>query len=295
LGGGAGEEMPVSFITGDFFATFGVPLLRGRTFGELEQHSAARAIVVSESLARQLWPGQEAMGKTLAISETAWATRERPAPAEAFRECEVIGVARDVVVELDQDDRRLIYLPFALDASSSGPVFLRPRSDSAVALREIVRAAEAGNVGLAWDRSLSVRREQLILPQTILAYFSAILGVLALVLASVGLYGVIAFIVSQRVREIGIRMALGATAQKVVGFFVRQGMRVVAIGLVFGLIGGRLFALALSRISDAGLNTFNATAFAGTALLFTGIAWFACWLPARRAAKVDPMVALRSE
>jgi putative ABC transport system permease protein len=287
--------MAVSFITGDFFATFGVPLLRGQTFRDLEHHSAARAIIVSESLARQLWPGQEATGKTLAIAEAAWATRERPAPAEAFRECEVIGVARDVVGELDQDERRLIYLPFALDAWPSGPVFLRPRSDSAAALREIVRVAQEGNVGLQWGRTLSAWREQMVLPHTMLAYFSAILGVLALVLASVGLYGVIAFIVSQRVREIGIRMALGATAQRVVGLFVRQGMRLVTIGLVFGLIGGRLFALALSRISDAGLNTFNATAFAGTALLFTGIACFACWLPARRAAKVDPMVALRAE
>lgn len=294
-GGGAAEEMAVSFITGDFFATFGIPLLRGRTFGELEHHSAARAIVVSESLARQLWPGQEATGKTLAVAEAAWATRERPAPAEAFRECEVIGVARDVVGELDQDDRRLIYLPFALDAWPSGPVFLRPRSESAAALREIVRAAEAGNVGLQWGRTLSAWRELVTLPHTILAFFSAILGVLALVLASVGLYGVIAFIVSQRVREIGIRMALGATARKVVALFVRQGMRLVTVGLVLGLIGGRLFALALSRMSDAGLNTFNATAFAATALLFAGIAWFACWLPARRAAKVDPMVALRAE
>ena len=135
----------------------------------------------------------------------------------------------------------------------------------------------------------------MVLPHTILATFSAILGVLALVLASVGLYGVIAFIVSQRVREIGIRMALGATTRRVVGLFVRQGMWLVTIGLVFGLIGGRLFALALSRAFDKGLNTFNATAFAGTALLFAGIAWFACWLPARRAATVDPMVALRAQ
>jgi ABC-type antimicrobial peptide transport system permease subunit len=113
--------------------------------------------------------------------------------------------------------------------------------------------------------------------------------------ASVGLYGVIAFIVSQRVREIGIRMALGATARSVVALFVRQGMRLVTIGLVFGVIGGRLFALALSRGFDKGLNSFNAPAFAGTAVLFAGIAWFACWFPARRAAKVDPMVALRAE
>lgn len=294
-GGGAGEKMAVSFITGDFFATFGIPLLRGRTFREFEHHSAARQIIVSESLSRQLWPGQEAMGKTLAIAEAAWAPRDRATSTEAFRECEVIGVARDVVVDLEETDRRLIYLPFTLDASPSGPVFLRPRSDSAAALREIVRSAEAGNVGLDWGRSLSAQRELMMLPHTMLATFSVILGVLALALASVGLYGVITFIVSQRVREIGIRMALGATAQRVVGLFVRQGMRLVVIGVVFGLIGGRLFALALSKISDEELKTFNATAFVGTALLFTGIAWFACWIPARRAAKVDPMIALRAE
>ena len=293
--GGAEEEMTVSFVTGDFFATFGIPLLRGRTFREIEQHSTARAVIVSESLARQLWPGQEAVGKTFAIAEAAWAPRDRPAPAEAFRECEVIGVARDVVVRLDEDDRRLLYLPFALEAAAAGPVFVRPRSDSAAALVEIVRAANAGGVGLQFGPPLSFRREQMILPHTILASFSAGLGILALVLATVGLYGVMTFVVNQRVREIGIRMALGATTRKVVTHFIRQGMRLVAIGLVFGLIGGRLFALALGKVTGGGIDAFNAMAFAAMALLFTAIALFACWLPARRAAKVDPMIALRAE
>jgi hypothetical protein len=293
--GGAEEEIAASFVTGDFFATFDIPLLRGRAFREFEQYSATHVVIVSDSLARRLWPGQDATGKTLAISESAWSSRERPAPAEAFRECEVIGVARDIEVELDKDDRRLLYLPFAMEVAANAPVFMRPRSHSSAALTAIVRAAEAGGVGLEFGPSLAQQREQQITPFVMLASFSGALGLLALVLASVGLYGVMTFVVSQRVREIGIRMALGATTRMVVRLFLRQGMRLVAIGVVFGLIGGRLFALALSKISDQGLNAFDATTFAGVALLFSLIALISCWLPARRATKVDPMLALRAE
>jgi macrolide transport system ATP-binding/permease protein len=293
--GGIEEEMAVSFVTGDFFATFGIPLQRGRTFREVEQHSAARAVIVSESLARQLWPRQEAVGKILAVAETAWAPRDRPAPPEAFRECEVIGVAADVVVRLDDDDRRLFYLPFPLEAAGERPVFVHPRSNSSATLVEIVRQANAVGVGLQFGPPLSVRREQLIVPQTILASFGAGLAILALVLAVVGLYGVMAFAVNQRVREIGIRMALGATAGKVVALFVRQGMRLVAFGLAFGLIGGRLFALALGKVTSGQIDAFNAVIFGVVTLLFALIALFACWLPSRRATKVNPMVALRAE
>jgi predicted permease len=293
--GGTDEEVSASFVTGGFFDTFGIPLLRGRVFRELEQHAASRAIIVSESLARRLWPGQAAVGQTLAVSEAPWGSRERPAPAGAFRECEVIGVARDVMLRMGETDRRLLYLPLALEVPAPWPVFIRPRSDSAAALAEIVRAAEAGGIGLQFDRRHSYWLEQLVLPFYGLAILSGALGVLALGMASVGLYGLMAFSVNQRVREIGIRMALGATAEKVVALFVRQGMRLVTIGLALGLVGGGLFALVLRTLFFGLVDAFDPAAFGGVTLLFALLALFACWLPARRAAKVDPMVALRCE
>ena len=128
-----------------------------------------------------------------------------------------------------------------------------------------------------------------------LAVLSGALGGLALLMAAVGLYGVMAFGVNQRVREIGIRVALGATAGRVVALFVRQGMRLVGVGIVAGLAGGALFALLLSKILFGLSGSFDPLAFGAVTILFSAVAVLACWLPARRAAKVDPMVALRAE
>src|SRR5690606_24607574 len=137
--------------------------------------------------------------------------------------------------------------------------------------------------------------EFMVLPFYAFAAVAGTLGALALGMASVGLYGLMRFAVNQRVREIGIRMALGATTEKVVRLFVIEGMRLVGIGLALGLIGGGLFALALGKILHGFVNAFDPLAFAAVTLLFAVIALFACWLPARRATKVDPMVALRAE
>ncbi len=290
------EDVRRASITGGYFDTFGISLRRGRSFRELEQHAAARAIIVSESLARRLWPGQEAVGKVLAVSEEAWASRQRPAPPDAFRECEVIGVAGDVAMRVrEQDNARVIYLPFALEIPAQSPVFVRPRSDSPAALAEIVRAAGAAGVGLTFYRRVSAWHDEELLPFRGLAILSGALGALALAMAAVGLYGVMSFSVNQRVREIGIRVALGATAEKVVALFVRQGMRLVMIGLALGLVGGGLFALLLAKILYGLGGAFDPMAFGAVTVIFAVIALFACWLPARRATKVDPVVALRAE
>jgi ABC-type antimicrobial peptide transport system permease subunit len=138
------------------------------------------------------------------------------------------------------------------------------------------------------------RKDLQLLPFKGAAVVGASLGLLALSMAVVGLYGAMAFVVSQRVREIGIRAALGATAQNIVGLFVRQGMRLVAIGLALGSVGGVVVAIVLSKIV-VGAQSFDPLACGAGALLIAIVTLFACWLPARRAAKVDPMIALRAE
>lgn len=297
--GTAGDEVTASFITDGFFDTFRIPLRQGRTFREAELTAGSRVVIVSEALARRMWPGQNAVGQVLAVHEAPWSPRERPAPADAFRECTVIGVARDVMISMmqaRQDNRQLLYLPMLMENPlRRGQVFIRARSDSPAALAEIVRMAEAGGLGLQFTGRHSEYIAQFVLPFYGLSVLSGALGVLALSMAAVGLYGLMTFSVSQRVREIGIRMALGATAERVVALFVRQGLRLVALGLAFGLIGGGLCALALSKIFFGFINAFDPAAFGAVTGLFALIAWFACWLPARRATKVDPMIALRAE
>jgi predicted permease len=292
---GTEERVLASYISEGFFDTFRIPLLRGRTFRELELNSTARTLIVSEALARRLWPGQEAVGQTLAVSEERWALRGRPVPADAFRECEVVGVARDIMMSPVDDNRHVIYLPFPLDGEMRAPLYVRPRTASGAAFAEIVRVARANGVELQVDRRHSFWLEFMVLPFYAFAAVSGALGALALGMASVGLYGLMTFVVNQRVREIGIRMALGATTKKVVRLFVLEGMRLVGIGLVLGLIGGAVFASVLAKVAYGFIEAFDPIAFSAVTLLFGVIALFACWLPARRATKVDPMVALRAE
>ena len=293
--GGPAQDVRYCFVTPGFFETFGIPLNRGRGFTAAEAAAGARLIVVSESVARRFWPGQDAIGKAIAISEAPFAGRGQAVPPDAFRECEVIGVARDITSRVGEAEHELMYFPFVPGKVMSAPGFVRPRIDSPAALAEMVRAADAAGLTLQFTRRMSDYLDQEMLPFLGLAVLSGALGALAMAMAAVGLYGVMAFSVNQRVREIGIRVALGATAERVVGLFVRQGMRLVVIGLVVGLGGGALFAKLLAKILYGLGGAFDPVAFGVMTLLFSVIALLACWLPARRAAKVDPIVALRAE
>ena len=295
---GAEQKAQTAFITGDFLDTLGLPLRRGRNFQSQDQHSGARVIIVSESLARSLWPGQDAVGKTLAVSEAPWKWGEKSGQAvpESFRECEVVGIAADAELQAgDESNRRLLYLSFPLDAPTRFSAYVRLQSSSVAAHNEIERVAQAGGLGLQINLSLARLMEEIDQSLYGMAMLGGALGALALAMASVGLYGMMTFVVSQRVREIGVRIALGATAGKVVALFLRQSMRLIAIGFVLGLAGASFFALLLDKILIGFRNAFDPLAFAAVTLLFAMIAGFASWLPARRAAKVDPMVALRCE
>ncbi len=295
------DDIPVrqvqsAFISDGAFDTFGVQLRRGRTFRDAELHSASRVLVVSETLARRLWPEKDPVGQTLAVSEDLWSTHERPAAPGGFRAYEVIGVAGDIHLDLQSDNHEAVYLPFALDVWTRGSsLFVRPRQVTAAGLAEIVGAAKAAGLNLQFDRRYSDWVASALLPFYAFAVTSASLGALALGMASVGLYGLMTFSVHQRVREIGLRMALGATTNQVVRLFVREGLGLVAVGVGLGLVGGSLLALTLSKLLQGFFHAFDPVAFVAVTLLFGVTAGFACWLPARRAAKVNPMVALRTE
>ena len=273
-------------VTDRFFETVGIAVVRGRSFNSADISSAAHVAVVSESLARQLWPGEEALGKRL--------RRGRKSPLY-----EVVGVARDARnVYLWESSLPYLYVPMIpenLDQYSEPAVLARTSGDAgslAHSLPGIVRELDPAISAKA--NTLADNLEFWVWPSQLGARLAAALGLLALVLASVGITSMTAFAITQRTREIGIRMALGAAPASVISLLLRQTGRLVAIGGVIGLAA----AAAASRLLVQflyGLSAVDAVAFAGTALLLAIVSLAACYVPARRAARVDPMVALRYE
>ena len=218
-------------------------------------------------------------------------------PAGVYSLYEVIGVVANTRSGLVWDpDETMLYLPLADDRLGHTETLLQFTGPPSTTLPLVLAAASAGgkHLGINIRGSLDEARNLLLLPYRCSAAVAAALGLLALLMAVVGLYGVMTFVVSQRVREIGIRTALGATGKNIVGYFLRQGMRLVTIGLALGCIGGIGLAFLLSKIFFVA-EPFDPLTCGSVGLLLAIVSLLACWLPSRRAAKVDPMVALRTE
>ena len=277
-----------SVIYGDYLQAMGIPLLRGRYFNEHDGPQATQVLLVSEALAKKYWPGQDALGKRLK-----WGPLESSDPWLT-----VVGVVGDVKQgPLDSAAALHTYQPYAqLGSAPSLRIAVRTQSDPA-AMAADLRAAVWG-----LDRQLalgSVRTmDEVISRSTANRRFSLTLvsafALLALVLAAVGIYAVLAYSVARRTQEIGVRIALGARRVDVLRMVLGQSLRVIAIGLLLGLAG----ALALTRILVGLLYEVRPTdplTFATVLLLLAGVSLLASYLPARRATRVDPLVALRYE
>jgi putative ABC transport system permease protein len=274
--------------TPGFFAAMGIPLVRGRLIERSDDNKAARVLVVNDTFAKRFFPNGDAIGKRIRLgkltSDFPWAT--------------IVGIVGDVRgFALDEPPEPTMYWPVAqIRSTPSLSIVVRTESDPA-ALAPSARDAIAKIDGAQpiYDvqpldqlvaKSLGQRRFTLML--------MVLFGVIALVLSAIGIYGVMAFAVTQRTQEIGIRMALGASALDVLKMVVGSGMFLAAIGVVVGLIGAfaltRLMASLLFGVSPTDLVTFG---FVTGGLLM--VALLACYIPARRATKVDPLVALRYE
>lgn len=300
VGSSAGAERPLAYglVAGNFFRTFGIPLQQGRAFTAADEAQGTSVAIVSETAARRFWPGENPLGKTLAIDRAEQTSRQpgtSPASAGQHGDYVVVGVVRDVRDGFWNPDRSFVYLPLAPDLAGGYELFLRPRDAAAGTVAAVAQAASRAGLPVELHRRLGVRLEEEILPFLALGALSAALGGLALLLAMIGLYGVMAFSVRQRTREIGIRIALGASAQRVVGLFLGEGMKLVALGLLVGSGASAALLLLLSRIWVALGSQFDVVALAGATLLLAAIAWLACWLSARPATRVEPIVALRCE
>jgi putative ABC transport system permease protein len=287
-----GEDFPHGsrwLASEDYFETMGIRLVRGRFFDAHDTADAQPVAIVDETLARKYWGTEDPVGKRISF--------EGPDNHPRWRE--VIGLVGHVRNEgLEGESRGEYYAPYA-QATGGGPnLFIVVRTDGDPAsLAPSVRGAIA-----SVDRDLPVFRvatmEQMVSDSLAQRRFSMLLfgifAALALVLAVVGLYGVMSYAVAQRTHEIGLRMALGAQGSDVLRMVVGQGMGLVAVGLGIGLLG----ALALTRLMSSllyGVSAADPLTYAGIAILLGAVALLASYVPARRATKVDPMVALRYE
>jgi predicted permease len=269
----------------DYFATMGIALLQGREFTAADDSGAAPVVVVNEAFARRAWPGGSALGR-----------RVRQGADEPWRE--VVGVVRDAkYTRLTEDPTPHVYFPYAQSGGREVALHVRTRAADPLALLPAVRRevqALDRNVPLVDVKSMEQHMRISLFPARVAGAVLGAFGLLALVLAAVGVYGVMAFAVGRRTREIGIRMALGASATAIARLVVRQELRPVAAGAALGLLAATPLA-RLVRGLLYGVAPGDPATFAGVALLLVLIAVAASWLPARRAALVVPLAALRRE
>jgi putative ABC transport system permease protein len=282
---GEGIQVGRHTVNAGYFQAWKIPLLRGRAFTERDDEKVPLVVVINESAAKALWPGEDALGKRMKLGRlgTAWA--------------EVVGIVGDVKHDgLQLDSQPHLYTSNLQIPWATFRITVRSSLDTAAvaaAVRGVVQSLDPLQPVSDVKTMETVMAEANAGRQLSLVLFS-LFAVIALLLACLGIYGVTAYSVSRRTRELGIRMALGAQSRDVSGLVIRQGMTPVLIGLVMGLAAAffltRLMSSLLFRVS-----TNDPLTFAGIATLLVAIALLACWLPARRATKVDPMVALRSE
>ena len=265
----------------------GIPLLRGRGFNAEDLPGAPRAIIVNDRMARYYWPGEDPIGRRIRFSDEApWMT--------------VVGVAGDVKAmgPADAMGSMEYYTALSQRRSVSEQMTFAIRTSLAPeslfsSIRDAVRAVDPKQPVYRLETAARMLDESLAESRFYLLLMTVFAGS-AMLLAAIGLYGVLAFLVTQRTREIGVRMALGAQSRDVMRLVLGQGMRLTLGGLALGLVA----ALALTRLLKAMLFGVSATdplTFAIIALLLPAVALLACYLPARRATRVDPLDALRCE
>ncbi len=272
-------------ITPDYFRALNIPLKQGRTFTDYDNEQAPKVVIVNETMARRLWPGESPVGRRFSIWRDEKFSRE------------VVGVVGDTKAELDKEGEQQMYVPYAQDATwGSLSLVVRTNSEpTAVAgsVREAIKSVDKGvatyNLKTMNDvvsTSAAPRR----VPMLLLSSFAGI----AMLLAMIGIYGITSYYVTQRTHEIGVRMALGAQIADVLKLVLRRAMLLAVIGVVVGIAG----AIVVTRYLETllfGVKPIDAITFVAVALGLVIVALVACLIPARRATKVDPLTALRYE
>jgi predicted permease len=284
---GENEEIRIHQVRENYLEAMETPLLAGRQLGAQDDVRAPRVAIVNQNFAQRFFPDESPLGKRFGFDP------RRPA------EIEIIGVAKDAKYEsLRSEITPTVYLPWLQELGGVGAMTFEVRTANdpmsvVPAVRQAVREVDA-NLPLVGIRTQAEQISQSLRTERLFTRLLSFFGMLALVLAAIGLYGVMAYSVAQRVREIGIRMAIGAQTRDVLRLVIGQGMILALVGVGVGLLASFWLTRLMSGLLF-GVSTTDPLTFAAIAVLLTLIALLACYLPARRATKVDPLVALRYE
>jgi len=272
-----------TIVSPGFFATLGHSLVAGRDFSDSDREGAPAVVIINEVVAERFWPGEDPLGRVIQTGG---------------RERTVVGVVRNIKYQrLDEENQPHLYRPYRqgiseLDLDICVKVRGNP-SDFAPTLRRVVRELDP-ELDLRRVIPLEDHTRAARFPARVASFMLSMLGIVALCLATMGIYAVILYSVNQRTREFGVRMALGASSRNIVQMVLREGLCLTSLGIGCGLVLAAFAGRLLSGFLF-GLNPFDLQAFAGIPLLLASIALLACWAPAFRASRVDPADALRAE
>lgn len=270
----------------NYFRVMGILLLRGREFDDRDDDARPKVVIINECMARKFWPDENPLGKRIKLG-----------PPDSNPWMTIVGVARDVhQIGLDVDVDFSTYQPMAQDVPNGVDVAVRTSGDPAAAFSEVRGELHRMEPAMLVDHvtTMEARIEESVAPRKLNLFLFGLFSGLAVMLASIGLYGVIAYSVGQRTQEFGIRMALGARRADILRLVLTQGLKLAFVGAAIGIA----FALALARVLTQllfGIRPADPATIASVALLLTAVALGACWLPAHRASRIAPIDALRSE
>jgi predicted permease len=275
-------------VTGDYFAAIGIPLREGRPLASADSHRPDRVCVVDEDFARRYWPKGGAIGQRVFQGSDS-------DDAKLFRIVGVVGAVKQAELTEPQG-QGAVYVPYRY--RDSGNIFVVTRTSQrpeafADSLRKLVRATDP-ELAIADIRSMDLRITESLIGRRSPAMLAGIVAGVALLLAAIGTYGVLSYTIAQRRREIGIRLALGAQRRQIRTQFLSLGLRLLAAGIVLGVMGAWVAGKAMQSVLF-GVPTLHLVTLFGTALVIAAASLVACLIPARRASRVDPMIALRAE
>jgi predicted permease len=277
-------ETQAAVITPNYFKTMQIPIVKGRDFSQQDTKSSQRAAIVSEAFAERYWPHQEALGKQLNSDFTnEWFT--------------VVGVVRNIKARgLNETSTPFVYLPLYQYYKADMIINARVSGDPLAVGKTIQNSVHELNADIVMYDVNTLESEELFASfgQRVAGTFVGAFGLLALILAAVGIYGVTAYTTRQRTHEIGIRMALGASKEDILRLVLGHGLRLTLIGVGLGLAASFALTRYLSGLL-LGVTSHDALTFSSVALLLCAVSLFACFIPTRRAMRVDPMVALHYE
>jgi len=293
-GGGQESILHYTFIQADYFQTIGIPLFLGRGF----QGQAEQSVVLSESAAKKIWSGQNPIGRSLRVGPIDGLAHSRSELSARGPAYQVVGVARDTRgVTFDGSDSAQIYLPLSADRLPSYPILIRTQSGPEPVMEEIgpmISSVDPDLIATLTTIEQTLRLSPPVAASSVAAAVASGIGLIGLLLASMGIYGTVSYIVVLRTREIGVRMAVGAQKRDILGLILREITRPVVAGLLAGMVLA-VGASYLLRGLLYGLSRVDGVSFASVSLLFLAIALLASYPPSRRAMRVDPNVALRYE